>query len=72
MTVTPNQSYLTKELQYKLAAALAGFLNNVRANVGFNSPTYDYPEKSLVPPTPIGARTTWSLRSGRATNTAPT
>ena len=50
MTVTPNQSYLTKQLQYKLAAALAGFLNGVRSNVGFNSPTYDYPEKSLVPP----------------------
>ena len=71
MTVTPNQSYLTKQLQYKLAAALAGFLNGVRSNVGFNSPTYDYPEKSLVPP-PTGARTIWSSHSGRATNTART
>ena len=50
MTVTPNQSYLTKELQYKLAAALAGYLHGVRANVGFASPPYDHPEKSLVPP----------------------
>ena len=50
MTVTPNQSYLTKELQYRLAAALAGFLLDVRANVGFVTPTWDHPGSSLVPP----------------------
>ena len=53
--VSPNQSFLTKESQYRLAAALAGFLHDIRNGVGLYavegvSGTYDAPEASLVHP----------------------
>ena len=47
--VTPNESYLLKQNQRKIAASFAGFLHDIRNAVGFVTPAADNPDASLTP-----------------------